>query len=74
MKAKGLGRLEAIYSVLIGLKPWAKVKATLLAGENDVLVIEGLCAFSEPLGGLAVYATSATTRNLQIQQRQAKGS
>lgn len=62
--------LEATYSVLIGLKQWAKVEAALLADENDILVIEGFYAFSEPLGGMAVYATSATTRSLQIQQRQ----
>ena len=62
--------LEATYSVLIGLKQWAKVEAALLADESDVLVIEGLYAFNEQLGGMAVYATNATTRNLQIQQRQ----
>jgi hypothetical protein len=33
-------------------------------------VIEGLYALNEQLGGMAVYATHATTRNLQIQQRQ----
>ncbi len=52
-----------------------KVEPALLADETDVLVIEGLYAFNEQLGGMAVYATSATTRNLQMQQRaQTKGS
>lgn len=62
--------LVATHSVLIGLKQWATVEAALLADEQDVLVIEGFYAFSEPLGGMAVYATSATTHNLQLQQRQ----
>jgi hypothetical protein len=66
--------LEATYSVLIGLKQWRKVEPALLADETDILVIEGLYAFSQQLGGMAVYATNATTRNLQIQQRQAKNT
>lgn len=42
--------------------------------KNGVQIIEGLYAFNEQLAGMAVYATSATTRNLQIQKQQAKES
>ncbi len=66
--------LETAYFVLIGLKQWTKVKAALQADENDMLVVEGLCAFNEQLGGIAVHTTNVTTRNLQMRQRQAKES
>lgn len=62
------------YFVFVGDKQWQKVEAPLRADTEDFLIIEGLCAFNEALGGLVVYATNTTTRNLQAQQRQAKDS
>jgi hypothetical protein len=45
---------EPLYSVLIGLKQWAKVEAALLADENDIVVTEGVYAFNKQLGDMAV--------------------
>jgi hypothetical protein len=61
---------EITYAVLIALKHWHKVKAALLTDEADLLVIEGLYAYNEVIGGMAIYATNATTHNLQHQQRE----
>jgi hypothetical protein len=59
------------YTVYVAAKQWKKVAAAL-ADPEDVLIIEGLCTFNEPLGGMAVYATSVTTHNLQVIQRAQK--
>lgn len=61
---------EITYPVLIALKQWRKVEAALLADETDLLVIEGLYAYNDVIGGMAIYATNATSRNLQRQQRE----
>lgn len=60
--------LVSSYTVYVASKQWKKVAAAL-ANPDDVMIVEGLCVFNEQLGGMAVYATSATTRNLQMQQR-----
>lgn len=63
--------MVSTYTVFIAAKQWKKVAAPLTDPE-DKLIVEGLCVFNAALGGMAVYATSVTTRNLQIQQRQEK--
>lgn len=57
------------YTVYVASKQWKKIEASLNDAE-DFLIIEGMCAFNPQLGGVAVYATNVTSRNLQVQKRQ----
>lgn len=60
-----LGALgSTLYMVYAASKQWKKVEAALDV-PDDVLIIEGTCAYDPRIPGMAVYATSLTTRVLR---------
>lgn len=61
-----------VYTVYLASKHWAKVQPALAADPDDALIIEGLCAYDSDLGAMAVFAMSATTKNLDAAKRQAQ--
>ena len=59
------------YTVFVARKPWAKVAEALAADPADAAIIEGYAALDPRVEGIAVYATSATTKRLQAAKRAA---
>jgi hypothetical protein len=60
------------YTVFVARKPWAKVAEALAADAEDAAIIEGYAALDPRVEGIAVYATSATTKRLQAAKRDAQ--
>ena len=58
-----------LYTVYIAVKQWRKVEEAI-ADPNDALIIEGVCAFDDQIGGIAVFATSVTSKQLEAQKQQ----
>jgi hypothetical protein len=58
-----------LYTVYIGLKQWKRIEEAI-ANPEDALVIEGTAAFDPEVKGMAVYATSVTTKLLDAARRQ----
>jgi len=59
------------YTIFVARKPWTKVAAALAADPEDAAIIEGYAALDPRVDGIAVYATSATTKRLQAAKRAA---
>ncbi len=59
------------YTVFVAHKQWAKVAEALAADPEDAAIIEGYAALDARVEGIAVYATSATTKRLQAAKRAA---
>jgi hypothetical protein len=59
------------YTVFVARKPWAKVAEALGADPEDTAIIEGYAALDPRVEGIAVYATSATTKRTQASKRAA---
>jgi hypothetical protein len=59
------------YTVFVARKQWAKVAEALAADPEDAAIIEGYAALDPRVEGIAVYATSATTKRLQAAKRAA---
>ncbi len=57
------------YTVFVARKPWAKVAEALATDPADAAIIEGYAALDPRVDGIAVYATSATTKRLQAAKR-----
>ena len=57
------------YTVFVAPKPWAKVAEALAADPEDAAIIEGYAALDPRVEGIAVYATSATTKRTQAAKR-----
>jgi len=57
------------YTVFVARKQWAKVAEALAADAEDAAIIEGYAALDPCVEGIAVYATSATTKRLQAAKR-----
>ena len=57
------------YTVFVARKPWAKVAEALAADPADAAIIEGYAALDPHVEGIAVYATSATTKRTQAAKR-----
>jgi len=57
------------YTVFIARKQWAKIAAALAADPEDAAIIEGYAALDPRVDGIAVYATSATTKRTQAAKR-----
>ncbi len=74
--AKGLPEPPAgtRYTVFVARKQWAKVAEALAADPEDAAIIEGYAALDPRVEGIAVYATSATTKRLQTATRAATPS
>ncbi len=60
------------YTVFVARKPWTKVAEALAADPEDAVIIEGYAALDPRVEGIAVYATSATTKRLQAAKRAAQ--
>jgi len=60
------------YTVFVARKPWVKVAEALAADPEDAAIIEGYAALDPRVEGIAVYATSATTKRLQAAKRTAQ--
>jgi len=57
------------YTVFVARKQWAKVAEALAADPEDAAIIEGDAALDPRVDGIAVYATSATTKRTQAAKR-----
>jgi len=57
------------YTVVVARKQWAKVAEALAADAEDTAIIEGYAALDPRVEGIAVYATSATTKRMQATKR-----
>ncbi len=57
------------YTVFVARKQWAKVAEALAADAEDAAIIEGYAALDPRVEGIAVYATSATTKRTQAAKR-----
>jgi len=57
------------YTVFVARKQWAKVAEALAADPEDAAIIEGYAALDPRVEGIAVYATSATTKRMQATKR-----
>jgi len=57
------------YTVFVARKQWVKVAEALAADPEDTAIIEGYAALDPRIEGIAVYATSATTKRLQAAKR-----
>ena len=57
------------YTVFVARKQWAKVAEALAADAEDAAIIEGYAALDPRVEGIAVYATSATTKRMQAAKR-----
>ena len=66
---------STLYTIYTAPKQWKKVE-TALNVPDDILIIEGTCAYDPRLSGMAVFANTLTTRELQrehfAQQKQLK--
>jgi len=59
------------YTIFVAHKQWTKVAEALAADPEDAAIIEGYAALDPRVAGIAVYATSATTKRLQAAKRAA---
>jgi len=57
------------YTVFVARKQWAKIAEALAADAEDAAIIEGYAALDPRVEGIAVYATSATTKRLHAAKR-----
>jgi len=57
------------YTVFVAHKQWSKVAEALATDSEDAAIIEGYAALDPCVEGIAVYATSATTKRLQAAKR-----
>ena len=58
-----------VYTVYIGAKQWKQVEAALKENPNDLLIVEGMCAFDPELQAVAVYTTRAMTKESEAKKR-----
>lgn len=61
------------YVVLVARKQWAKV-AEAIKDSSDALIVEGYPAYEPRHAGITVYATSITTKKIQVARREAQQS
>ena len=57
------------YTIFVARKQWAKGGVALAADPEDAAIIEGYAALDPRVDGIAVYATSATTKRTQAAKR-----
>jgi len=57
------------YTIFVAHKQWTKVAEALAADPEDAAIIEGYAALDPRVEGIAVYATSATTKRTQAAKR-----
>ena len=57
-----------VYTVYIGAKQWKQV-ASALDDPEDMLIIEGMCAFDPEIEAIAIYTTKVTSKELEARKR-----
>jgi len=57
------------YTVFVARKQWGTIAEALTADPEDAAIIEGYAALDPRVEGIAVYATSATTKRMQAAKR-----
>lgn len=62
-----------VYLIFIAAKQWRKIKPSLSANADDVLIVEGQVAFDPEIPGMAVFATGVNTKLLQQASRTPQG-
>jgi len=68
--AQGAARAAGTrYTIFVARKQWAQVAEALAADAEDAAIIEGYTALDPRVKGIAVYATSVTTKRLQAAKR-----
>ena len=60
-----------LYTVYISAKQWKKVEEAV-ANPEDMLIIDGSCAFDEQTGAMAVYAMNVSSQRLEAKKRQSQ--
>lgn len=66
-------RTPTTYTVYIGVKQWRRI-ADALNDPDDVLIVEGVCAYDPEQQGMVVFATSALSKMQEVAKREAKAS
>ncbi len=61
-----------VYTVYMSSLHWHEVRRNIENDPEDALIIEGLCAYDDEVGAMAVYAMSVTTKKLEAAKRQAQ--
>ncbi len=59
-----------LYTVYVAAKQWKRVEEALKESSEDVLILEGMCAFDPDLQAVAVYTIKATTKFIEAAKRQ----
>jgi len=57
-----------LYTVYISAKQWRKIEAAI-ADPADSLIVEGLCTYDPAIKGMAVFATNALSKSMEIKRR-----
>jgi hypothetical protein len=58
-----------MYTVYVAAKQWKRVEAALKESTEDLLILEGMCAFDPDLQAVAVYTIKATTKFIEAAKR-----
>ncbi len=58
-----------VYTVYMAVKQWRQAEAAIQENADDVLIIEGMCAFDPELQAVAVYSTKVTTKGIEAKKR-----
>ncbi|MGQ9887310.1 MAG: hypothetical protein ACUVSX_02355 [Aggregatilineales bacterium] len=61
-----------VYTVYMSSAHWHKVKQSIENEPEDMLIVEGFCAYDEAVGAMAVYAISVTSKKLEAAKRRAE--
>ena len=59
-----------LYTVYMSAKQWRKVAPVLDEESDDMLIVEGMCAYDPEVSGMAVYANRLTTKATEIKKRE----
>lgn len=58
-----------LYTVYIAAKQWRRIEESL-ANPEDSLIVEGVCVYDPEIKGMAVFASSAQSKLLEISRRE----
>jgi hypothetical protein len=59
------------YTVYVASKQWKRVEEAA-ADKEDMLIIEGMCAYNPEIKGVALYATNISSKRLDAKKREQK--
>lgn len=61
------------YTIYIAAKQWAKVES-MLQDPDDLMILEGYCAYDPESKSIAVFTTTLTTKNIQAGRKEQQRS